>query len=170
MPGRRVRVSTSVVGVAVLSAMLFTSGCTGEPEPDIDDLGRTLAKDGRYLVEEAKVMAPVNYDGRITFLDRPGNRNVACAEDGTVKRVFEGHGVGEWGSPVRLSITGDTLLGTLVQRDYEVDRFDKLRPEDKQYRLKLSKAGGDLTFRIVVDDGEPVRWRAVGETTCVPAT
>ena len=79
--------------------VLLLAGCTGEPAPDIDDLGRTLARDGDTLLEEAKVMAPVNYDGRITFLDQPGTRNVPCAEEGTVKRVFKGHGVGEWGSP-----------------------------------------------------------------------
>ena len=171
MPGRSVRVSPSVIGVAVLAAMLFTSGCTGEPEPDIDDLGRILAKDGRYLVKEAKVMAPANYDGRITFLDRPGTRNVACAEDGTVKRVFEGHGVGEWGSgfPVRMSITTRTLAGILRSPGYEVHKWSE-PPQGQRHRLWLSKAGGDLSFRVIVDDGEPVRWRAVGETTCVPAT
>jgi hypothetical protein len=146
--------------------VLLLAGCTGEPEPDIDDLGRTLARDGRTLLQEAKVMAPVNYDGRITFLDQPGTRNVPCAEEGTVKRVFKAHGVGEWGSPARVGITGDTLLGIIVQQDYELDQ-DRALP--LRYTLRLSKSDGDLRFRVVVDDGEPMRWRAVGETRCVPS-
>jgi len=147
--------------------VLLLAGCTGEPEPDIDDLGRTLTRDGNALLQEAKVMAPVNYDGRITFLDQPGTRDVPCAEEGTVKRVFKGHGVGEWGSPARVGITGDTLLGILVQQDYELDQ-DRASP--LQYTLRLSKSDGDLHWRVVVDDGEPMRWRAVGETRCVPSS
>jgi hypothetical protein len=159
----------SVAAVVTLAALV--PGCTGEPEPDIDELGRTLAEDGRYLVEEAKVLAPANYDGRITFLDQPGTRDVACAEDGTVKRVFKGHGVGEWGAgfPARMSITTRTLAGVLRSPGYEVDRWSE-PARGERHRLWLSKAGGDLSFRVIVDDGEPVRWRAVGETTCVPAT
>jgi hypothetical protein len=158
--GRRPARALACVGVLLLA------GCTGEPEPDIDDLGRTLARDGNTVLEEAKVMAPLNYDGRITFLDQPGTRNVPCAEEGTVKRVYEGHGVGEWGSPARLGITGDTLLGIFTQQDYELEQ-DRARPQ--RYTLRLSKHDGDLRFRIIVDDGEPVRWRVVGETRCVPS-
>jgi hypothetical protein len=147
--------------------VLLLVGCTGEPEPDIDDLGRTLASDGNTLLQEAKVMAPVNYDGRITFLDQPGTRNVPCAEEGTVKRVFKGHGVGEWGSPARVGITGDTLLGILVQQDYELDQEQARR---LRYTLRLSKSDGDLRWHVIVDDGEPMRWRAVGQTRCVPSS
>jgi hypothetical protein len=158
---------TARVMACLCAVALPLTGCTGEPEPDIDDLGRTLARDGQALVEEAKVMAPVNYDGRITFLDQSGTRNVPCAEEGEVKRVFKGHGVGEWGSPERVGITGDTLLGILVQQDYQLDQ-EQARP--LRYTLRLSKRDGDLRFRVVVDDGEPMRWRAVGETRCVPSS
>jgi hypothetical protein len=161
--GRRPARIVACAGIGVL----LVAGCTGEPEPDIDDLGRTLTRDGNNLLEEAKVMAPVNYDGRITFLDQPATRNVPCAEEGTVKRVFKGHGVGEWGSPARVGITGDTLLGILVQQDYELDQ-ERARP--LRYTLRLSKSDGDLRWRVVVDDGEPMRWRAVGETRCVSSS
>ena len=65
-----------------------------------------------------------------------------------------------------MGITGDTLLGILVQQDYELDQ-DRARP--LRYTLRLSKSDGDLRFRVIVDDGEPMRWRAVGETRCVPS-
>ncbi|MGH3315702.1 MAG: hypothetical protein ACRDO0_06105 [Nocardioidaceae bacterium] len=168
-PMSRTAVSARAGLAGSVALVLLTLGCTGEPEPSLDQLGRTLAKDGSTLLEDAKVMAPAHYEGRITFLDRPGTRDVACEEQGAVKRVFEGHGVGEWGSgfPARLDTTTRTLAGILRPLGYEVDRYSEKSP---RWRLWLSKAGGGLSFRVIVDDGEPMRWRAVGETRCVPSS
>jgi hypothetical protein len=150
--------------VAGLMVVLL-AGCTNEP--DVEMLAKELRRDGNTLLKEALVLEPANYRGEVAVRDRNAERNVACSEGRMVKRVFTGHGVGEYGSPSRLHITARTLAGTLRGfADYEEDGWQE---SGRRAQVSMSKQEGDLTFQIVVDDGEPVRWRVIGETRCVPA-
>jgi hypothetical protein len=153
--------------LAGLSTGLLT-GCFLQPAPDVDELGAELRREGNVVLEEAQVLEPQDNTGEFRFRDQNADRDVACAEDDTVKRVFAIHGIGAYGSPVRVRITADTFVGIISALDYQVDDIvteTKLRQEV----LMSKEDGARPTFRIEVDDGEPVRWRVVGETQCVPA-
>ena len=137
-------------------------------EPDLGPLTNELRRDGNSVLEKAQSLAPAHHEGDVTVRDQNAERDVACPEAGSIKRVFAGQGVGEYGAPApaRVANSAQALVGFLRGWGYEVDRQ---RDSPRRSQLWLSKSDGDLTFRIVVDDGEPVRWRVVGETRCVPA-
>jgi hypothetical protein len=125
------------------------TGCTDDP--NLDELGSTLGKDARWIVQEAETLRPVSYEGTIAEITRDAETTVPCEEKGLQRHGAVVEGVSEYGA-AGLPVTARTLsslrgAGLCVGRD-------------------LEKVDGDILMRATVTRGRPNTRTVEGRTIC----
>ena len=89
---------------------------TGCDDPNLADLGTTLSKDGRALVQESEILRPVRYDGTVAEITRDADSTRSC-DKGLKRHEVVVEGVSEYGT-MGMSVTPRTLSSLLGEQGY----------------------------------------------------
>lgn len=151
------RAARAVAATAVILPVVSMLAACGEPDVDLDGLGRSVADDGDGVLASFRTDEPRS--GAVTAEDvrADGTEDEAC--DGGVRRMWRADLSVEWpGDPADLDIvdtyfdgTTDFLAGLFRERGYQAEEQsfgDGAEPRWALFRRSTDDAAGDLEFRV----------------------